>query len=107
MSSPRYRASGAVAGRARCGGRAGVYLLSAHQPLRAAYTLIMPARPVGTSEEMCQMMRSAPPPTADDVWITRDGRRLDTAEKILEHIGQLNAELAAEDRAWQGNGFAA
>ncbi len=53
------------------------------------------------------MMRSAPPPTADDVWITRDGRRLDTAEKILEHIGQLNAELAAEDRALQRDGFAA
>ncbi len=49
------------------------------------------------------MMLNAPPPTADDVWITRDGRRLDTAEKILEHIGQLNAELAAEDRARQGN----
>ncbi len=40
------------------------------------------------------MMRSAPPATADEVWITRDGRRLDTAEQILEHIGQLNAELA-------------
>lgn len=63
------------------------------EALRAAYTLVMPARPVRTSEEMY----------ADDVWITRDGRRLDTAEKILEHIGQLNAELAAEDRARQGN----
>lgn len=52
------------------------------------------------------MTRSVPPATADDVWITRDGRRLDTAEKILEHIGQLNAELA-EDRALQGDGFAA
>lgn len=77
------------------------------QALRAAYTLVMPVRPVRTSEEMCQMMLNAPPPTADDVWITRDGRRLDTAEKILEHIGQLNAELAAEDRARQGNGPAA
>lgn len=64
----------------------------------------MPARPIRTSEEMCELLRSAPPPTPDDVWVTRDGRRLDTADKVRAHIEQLNAEIAREDRERRGDG---
>jgi hypothetical protein len=35
-------------------------------------------------------------PTADDVPITRDGRRLDTPAKVIAFLEQINAERAAE-----------
>jgi len=34
-------------------------------------------------------------PTADDVPITRDGRRLDTPEKVRAFIAQINADRTA------------
>lgn len=34
-------------------------------------------------------------PTADDVPITRDGRRLDTPDKVRAFIAQINADRAA------------
>ena len=36
------------------------------------------------------------PPTDDDVSITRDGIRLDTPEKLIAFIGEINAQRAAE-----------
>lgn len=43
------------------------------------------------------MMRNAPPPTADDVTILADGRRLDTPEKVRAWVDELNAERAREE----------
>ena len=34
-------------------------------------------------------------PTADDVTVLRDGRRLDTNEKVLGWLGEIEAERAA------------
>jgi len=41
------------------------------------------------------MLRDAPPPTPDDVSVTRDGRRLDSKEAVLAFIAELDAERAA------------
>lgn len=46
--------------------------------------------------EFNELFRDAPPPTPDDVSITMDGRRLDTAEKVIEFFAELDAERAAE-----------
>ena len=39
------------------------------------------------------------PPTDDDVSITADGRRLDTPEKLIAFIDEINAQRAAEQPA--------
>lgn len=46
-------------------------------------------------EEFNELLRDALPPTSDDVSITSDGRRLDTAEKVIEFFAELEAELSA------------
>jgi hypothetical protein len=48
-----------------------------------------------TWEEWTEMSRDLPPPTDDDVSITNDGRRLDTAEKVIEFFAELEAERSA------------
>lgn len=48
-----------------------------------------------TWEEFNELFRDALPPTSDDVSITSDGRRLDTAEKVIEFFGELEAERSA------------
>ncbi|MDA8072573.1 MAG: hypothetical protein M0Z40_08165 [Actinomycetota bacterium] len=53
------------------------------------------AEPVLTFEEWAEAMRTAPPPTADDVSITWDGRALDTREKWLAFLKEIAAERAA------------
>lgn len=50
--------------------------------------------PVLTFEELAEAVRSAPTPTADDVSITWDGRRLDTKEKVLAFVAELEAARA-------------
>lgn len=45
-----------------------------------------------TREEFNEMLRDAPPPTPDDVSITRDGRRLDPKEAVLAFIAELDAD---------------
>jgi len=47
--------------------------------------------PVLTFEELAVSVRSDPPPTSDDVSITWDGRRLDTKEKVLSFLAELEA----------------
>ena len=47
-----------------------------------------------TGKEFNDLLRDAPPPTADDVSITSDGRRLDTKEKVLAFCAELTAERA-------------
>jgi hypothetical protein len=52
--------------------------------------------PVLTLGELIESARTARPPTPDDVSVTIDGRRLDTREKVLAWIDELNAARAAE-----------
>ena len=44
-----------------------------------------------TAEEWFERMRDAPPPTDDDVPILLDGRRLDTREKVLAWLAEVDA----------------
>ena len=39
------------------------------------------------------------PPTDDDVPITLDGRRLDTPEKVIAYLEEINRNRAAAQRA--------
>jgi hypothetical protein len=43
-----------------------------------------------TFAELADAVRNAPPPTADDVSITWDGRRLDSKEKVLAFLAELD-----------------
>ena len=45
-----------------------------------------------TWEEWGEMTYGLLGPTDDDVSITKDGRRLDTAEKVIEFFAELDAE---------------
>ncbi|HVA43782.1 MAG TPA: hypothetical protein VNF50_09875 [Acidimicrobiales bacterium] len=56
----------------------------------------MSARPVLTFEEWAAAMREAGPATADDVSITSDGRRLDSKEKVLAFLVEIEADRARE-----------
>jgi hypothetical protein len=47
-----------------------------------------------TAKEFNELLSDAPPPTPDDVPITKDGRRLDTKEKVLAFCEELAAERA-------------
>jgi hypothetical protein len=49
------------------------------------------ASPVLTFEELAEAVRNAPAPTADDVSITWDGRRLDSREKVVAFLAELDA----------------
>jgi hypothetical protein len=51
-----------------------------------------------TGEELNELLREAPPPTAYDVSITTDGERLDTKEKVLAFCERLAAERTPADR---------
>jgi len=53
-------------------------------------------RKVITGDAWRDMSRSLPPPTDDDVSITKDGRRLDSKEKVLEFLAELELEREAE-----------
>ena len=56
----------------------------------------MPAKPVLTAEELFARVRNAPPPTDDDVTILWDGRRLDSKEKVLEWLAEIDVARAEE-----------
>lgn len=47
-----------------------------------------------SAEEFEARVAEAAPPTADDVSITRDGRRLDSKAAVLEWVAELEAERA-------------
>lgn len=47
------------------------------------------AAPVLTLEDLADAVRRAPSPTADDVSITWDGRRLDSKVKVLRFLAEL------------------
>ncbi|MDA8359175.1 MAG: hypothetical protein M0Z95_23385 [Actinomycetota bacterium] len=59
----------------------------------------MPAEPVMTAEELFERLRHAPPPTDDDVTILWDGRRLDSKEKVLEWLAEVELARAEEAAA--------
>lgn len=70
-----------------------------HQGLQTrGYTQAMPVHLVRTFDEMCEVARHATPRT-DEVMITRDGRRLDTPQKVIAWVDEINAERAAEQAA--------
>ncbi|MFV0309069.1 MAG: hypothetical protein ACK5OX_15145 [Desertimonas sp.] len=49
-----------------------------------------------TREEWNRAVAAGSPPTADDVSITKDGRRLDTVQKIFAWVAEINAERERE-----------
>jgi hypothetical protein len=44
------------------------------------------------SEELAEASSHAPPPTDDDVTVTWDGRVINTKEKLLAWLGEIDAE---------------
>jgi hypothetical protein len=48
-----------------------------------------------TFEELSESHRSASAPTSDDVTVLFDGRRLDSKEKVLEWLAQIESDRAA------------
>ena len=63
-------------------------------PACAAYPWKMPAQPALTAEEWFERMRNAAPPADDDVTILWDGRRLDSRQKVLEWLAEVEASRA-------------
>jgi hypothetical protein len=53
------------------------------------------AEPVLTFEELAEAVKHAPPPTDDDVSITWDRRVINTKEKLLAWLKEIDAERAA------------
>ncbi len=56
----------------------------------------MPAQIVLTAEEWLERMNHAAPPTADDVSILWDGRRLDSREAVMAWLAEVAAKRAEE-----------
>ncbi len=50
---------------------------------------------IGRCESAAELVGTEPP-TADDVSITGDGRRLDSPDKVLAFLREINGERAAE-----------
>ena len=67
----------------------------------STYTEDVPAKLVRTLDEMLAAMEAAPPPTPDDVTITADGRRIDSREKALAWVAEMNA-LPRDDQHGAG-----
>jgi hypothetical protein len=65
----------------------------------------MAAQPMRTVEELAGAMRHAPPPTDDDVTILWDGRRIDSREKALEWLAEIEV-IRAEEAASAADGQA-
>jgi hypothetical protein len=52
--------------------------------------------PVKSLEEPVERMKSAAPPTSDDVTILPDGRRLDSREAVMAWLAENNATREAK-----------
>jgi hypothetical protein len=52
-----------------------------------------------TAEQLIERVSDAPPPTDDDVTILWDGRRIDSREKALEWLAEIEAARAEETAA--------
>ena len=68
-------------------------LRSSSTPLKR-YDEVVVRRRVMTAEEWFERMRNAAPPTDDDVTILWDGRRLDSREKVLDWLAEVEAKRA-------------
>jgi hypothetical protein len=55
------------------------------------YTEGVAAKVVRTLEEVLAAFAAAPPPTPDDVTITADGRHIDSRDKALAWVAEMNA----------------
>ena len=62
----------------------------------------MAAKPVLTLEQLFQAIKAGAPPTADDVCVAADGRRLGTPEKVRAWIDELNMGRAAAQARGEG-----
>jgi hypothetical protein len=62
-------------------------MLPAHLVHYNGYMGVLTGKELVSKLETCSL-----PPTLDDVSITKDGRRLDTKEKVLEFLAEI--ELA-------------
>ncbi len=51
-----------------------------------------------SADEFVARVRAGEPPTADDVSITLDGRRLDSKEAVLAWLAEVEADRAAGRR---------
>ena len=63
-----------------------------------------------TFEELAEAVKHAPPPADDDVSITWDGRAIDTKEKLLAWLKEIEAHRAAgvtldDIKAWRGDSW--
>ncbi len=47
--------------------------------------------------ELDELFADAAPPTEDDVSVTNDGRRLDSAEAVIAFFEELREQRAAEE----------
>ena len=57
-------------------------------------------RPTLTFDQLAEGLRHAGPPSADDVTITSDGRRIDSRDKALAWVEEMNA-LPRTCRPWR------
>jgi hypothetical protein len=48
-----------------------------------------------TLKQLSRDLRTAPPPTDDDVSVTLDGRRLDSEEAVLAWLAEVEADRRA------------
>lgn len=58
----------------------------------------MAAKPVLTLGELFEAIKAGEPPTPDDVSVAADGTRLDTPEKVMAWIEEVNLARAAAQR---------
>jgi hypothetical protein len=55
------------------------------------------AKPVLTGEQwVAAANQNDRPPTSEDVTVTLDGRRLDSKEKVLEWLAEIESDRAAD-----------
>jgi hypothetical protein len=71
-----------------------LWALRAGSWIEPSYPDGVAARPMVTAEEWFERMREAAPPTDDDVTTLWDGRRLDSREKVLEWLEEVEAKRA-------------
>jgi hypothetical protein len=55
-----------------------------------------------TAEELFERVRHAPSPTDDDVTILWDGRRLDSREKVLEWLAEVEEKRSGRGASTHG-----
>lgn len=62
------------------------------------------AKRIFRAGELDALLAGGQPATADDVSITTDGRRLDTAEAVIEFFDELSRDRGQSDEAPSSRG---